>query len=348
MMTNDGIGPSKVSNAGVTAHEISHTYMPFYMGINERKYAWMDEGFAVMFTFDALKSILPDTKVRESEGQTLSFSMGQEEELPLFVNSDIMSGGEGMTYGVASYPRAGVAYDLLRNALGEDLFKKALHEYMNRWQGKHPIPHDFFYTFDQVAGENLDWFWIPWFYERGYPDLGIKDVTLYEGTYKTTIQKDGIMPVPLNLKYVYEDGTSEEVKRPVSIWKGGIKEYSVEFKPAKKVDRIELGANYIPDVNKANNKYVIKAASPAKSNLNDYLGEYDLEGQLTITIRIEGNKLMADATGQTSSELNNIKGDEWELTIAPVKIKFIRDENKKVISMEIDQNGRIMKAKKTK
>lgn len=346
MMVNDGIGQNKEGAVGVTAHEIAHTYMPFYMGINERKYAWMDEGWAVMLTYDAEQSILPESKPRNNDGATLSFIMGQEEELPMIVNSNIMAGGEGSTYSVASYPRAGVALDLLRGVLGEELFKKATKEYVERWNGKHPIPYDFFATYSDVAGENLDWFWIPWYFERGYPDLGIKDVTLYEGTYKTTIQKDGIMPVPVNLKYVYEDGTSEEVTRPVTIWKGGNKEYVVEYKPAKKVDRIELGASNIPDVNRANNKFLFKKEDPAKkANLKDYEGTYDVEGMI-VTITIEGEKLIASATGQTSLEMNRIGTDEYELSGAPVKIKFIRDENKKVISMNVDQNGREMKAKK--
>jgi len=36
---------------GITLHEIFHTYFPFYMGINETKYAWMNEGWAVLGDF---------------------------------------------------------------------------------------------------------------------------------------------------------------------------------------------------------------------------------------------------------------------------------------------------------
>jgi hypothetical protein len=348
MMVNDGVGSNKTGNVGVTVHEIAHTYMPFYMGINERKYAWMDEGWAVMFTYDAQQSILPDSKPRDNDGMQLSYVLGQEEELPPIILSNILAGGEGMSYSVASYPRAGVAYDLLRNVLGEDLFKKALLEYMDRWHGKHPIPHDFFYSFDQAAGENLDWFWIPWFYERGYADLGIKDVTVYEGTYKTTIQREGILPVPIKLKYTFEDGTSDEVTRSITSWKGGNKEYVVDYKPAKKVAKIELGANSIPDANRTNNKYMFKTESAAiqKTNFKEYEGSYDLNQQITVTVIVEGDKLVAEATGQGKFELVQVKGDEFEITMAPVKIKFLRDENKKVVAMEVDQNGSVTKAKK--
>lgn len=346
MMVNDGISNNVVYNVGVTVHEISHTYMPFYMGINESKYAWMDEGWAVMFTYDGQESQLPDTKPRNGDGMQLSYILGQEEELPPAIPSDILAGGAGMTYNVASYPKPGMAYDFLRNVLGEDLFKKALHEYMDRWHGKHPIPFDFFYTFNQVAGEDLEWYWVPWFYERGYADLAIKDVTINEGTYKTTIERDGILPVPVVVKYVYDDNTSDEITRPVTTWRGGIKECIIEYKPTKKVVRVELGAPYIPDVNKKNNKYEFQAPKNVqKVNLKEYEGSYEYR-QMMLNLSIEDNKLIADVNGQQKIEFTNVKGDEFEVTGAPVSIKFVRDENKKVVAMEVDENGNVSKAKK--
>ena len=36
----------KQMKLNLTDHEIFHTMFPFYMGINETKYGWMDEGWA--------------------------------------------------------------------------------------------------------------------------------------------------------------------------------------------------------------------------------------------------------------------------------------------------------------
>jgi aminopeptidase N len=47
----------------------------------------------------------------------------------------------------------------MKDLLGDELFKKCLHEYMNRWHGKHPLPWDFFFTFNDVTKKNLNWFW---------------------------------------------------------------------------------------------------------------------------------------------------------------------------------------------
>lgn len=258
MMVNDGISQKKEGTIGVTAHEISHTYMPFYIGANEERYAWMDEGWATMATYDGSINILPGLKARESNGMILSSVMGQEGELPQGINSDLVAGAPGSTYSIAAYPRAAVSLDFLRNALGDDLFIKAFKDFADNWHSKHPTQYDFFFTFNRAAEQDLSWFWIPWFFKRGYPDIGIKNVRNNNGKYEITIEKEGVLPVPVVLTFFYEDGAKETINKPVTVWKEGNREYKIEFETAKKAIKIELGNNTIPDVDKSNNVYVIK------------------------------------------------------------------------------------------
>ena len=51
MMVNDGSYPDTAMARFVAEHEIAHTYMPFYMGIDETRYAFMDEGWATTFEY---------------------------------------------------------------------------------------------------------------------------------------------------------------------------------------------------------------------------------------------------------------------------------------------------------
>ena len=51
MMVNDESYPDTTFAQFVAAHEIAHTYMPFYMGINETRYGFMDEGWATTFEY---------------------------------------------------------------------------------------------------------------------------------------------------------------------------------------------------------------------------------------------------------------------------------------------------------
>jgi aminopeptidase N len=161
----------------------------------------------------------------------------------------------GSAYGIASYVRPAMAYTLLRDVMGEQVFRKALREYMARWNGKHPLPSDFFFTFNDVAGEDLAWFWKPWFYEQGYPDLAIQNVNMQPGAVEVTVQRVGNMPVPVHLRYVYEDGTSETHVEGTSIWKDGRRQTVIRKNTNKPIRLIDLGSLEIPDVNLDNNSW---------------------------------------------------------------------------------------------
>ena len=51
MMVNDGSNADTSVSRFVAEHEIAHTWFPFYMGINETRYGFMDEGWATTFEY---------------------------------------------------------------------------------------------------------------------------------------------------------------------------------------------------------------------------------------------------------------------------------------------------------
>jgi Peptidase family M1 domain len=163
----------------------------------------------------------------------------------------------GRTYQNAAYSKPSIVYQLLRKIMGDEKFKNALHLYINRWNGKHPTPYDFFYTFDEVNGENLNWFWIPWFFEQGYADLAIKAVNTLDARTEVVIEKIGNLPVPIKAKIVYIDDSEGIIMYPASVWKENTIEYRFIFSPELEIVRIEIGDEYIPDINQENNFYQI-------------------------------------------------------------------------------------------
>jgi aminopeptidase N len=227
------------------------------MGINERKYAWMDEGWAQFLPNDMKFSLKPNDKSTFSpqayNAKAYSRFAGTHMDMPMMVPSVLL---QSSSYSYASYIRPSVAYAMLRDLLGEELFKKALHEYMRRWNGKHPIPYDFFYTFNEVAGEDLSWFWKPWFFDQAYPDLAIKTNTNTPQKGSLVIEQKGNIPVPIYLKITYTDNTEDVIHEPASIWKDGAKEYVVVLSPSKTVKGAELGNPQVPDTDMANNTLV--------------------------------------------------------------------------------------------
>ena len=255
MMVNNTSQPELQGTVHLTSHEISHTYFPFFMGINERKYAWMDEGWATMLPFDFQTTNAPGYDPRTRNAKSFSEFAGNEQDIPPIVLSYDL---RGASYRTASYRRSGAAYEFLRQMLGDDLFKKCLHEYMNRWNGKHPIPYDFFFTFSKAAGQNLDWYFRPWFFENKYPDLFLVAKIDDNGVTVNIVNKGGL-PLPIKIKFYYADGTDEFVyEKNADQWSKGIFAITEFIQSKKKITKIEDGTSQIPDVNLTDNIVEIK------------------------------------------------------------------------------------------
>lgn len=255
MIVNNGSSQTKEGTVGVTSHEIAHQYMPFYMGINERKYAFMDEGWAVMLPFDFQERMTEGAMPRERNVIGFEFVAGYDLEMPLLVPSNLLS---GYSYRVSAYSRPGLAYDFLRDFLGKEKFLKALHLYMERWNGKHPIPWDFYFSINQAVGEDLIWFWNPWFFDFGYPDLTIKSYELKDGNIKVKVERKGIIPVPIKINLMKDDEMIKEVYYTADVWKTGNSTFEITVENVKEINKIVLGSPKIPDSNKDDNEVLIK------------------------------------------------------------------------------------------
>lgn len=249
MIVNNGSSNSKAGTVGLTAHEIAHQYMPFMMGTNERKYAFMDEGWAVFFPLDFQDRMVENVKHRTRNISTFNRVAGTEIEMPLAVPSFLL---RGQSYRISAYARSSVAYDMLYDLLGKDLFKKALHHYMNLWRGKHPIPYDFFYSINSAVGENLNWFFKPWFFDFAYPDLAIHSYKSEKNKIHIKVENVGGLPVPIKIKLINGENVVKELNYKANVWKNENKYFyiaidSIDF------DKIILGDENIPDVNSENN-----------------------------------------------------------------------------------------------
>ncbi len=254
MMQNNGAPKSVGSLLGLIFHEIAHSYFPFYMGTNERRAAWMDEGWASYFPRKVVEKYDSTFDYQAYRVAAYVGEAGNYKDMPMILPSYMMTHGESRNN---FYNRPANAYEELHQLLGDELFHKALREYMNRWHEKHPIAYDFFFTFNDVVGEDLSWFWKPWFFELGYPDLGIDDVKMEGKEITLTIKKVGNIPTRIAYTFVYNDGTKDNFSASAFHWKNG--NYAI-FKHSitKEVKKIVLGNYLIPDVNQKNDTFIIK------------------------------------------------------------------------------------------
>ena len=252
MIVNNGSEDSKAGTVGLTSHDLAHQYMPFYMGTNERKYPFMDEGWAVMLPYDFQERMAEGNTPRVRTVTGYENFAGNEFDLPLMIPSPIIS---WRSYRISAYNRPAIAYDILRKTLGDELFLKALHAYMDRWNGKHPIPTDFFFTFNEVTNQDLSWYWKPWFYNFSYPDFAISNIKSKKNSIVVEVKNIGSLPLPIRLQVMFNDAVVKEVYKTADVWKSGKNKIEIKIDGVKNFDAVILGSEIIPDVNSINNVY---------------------------------------------------------------------------------------------
>lgn len=250
MMINDGDAPSYQGTVHLTAHEIGHNYFPFYVMTNESYYAFMDEGLISFLPRDVEEKMVEGFNPFESLVGGYADNAGNGMEVPLMVKSYIIS--DYATYRTHAYQRPGTAFYLLRELVGREAFHKALKAYITRWAKKHPTPYDFFYTFEDVLDRDLSWFWIPWFFEFGYPDLAVGEVRTTGSKHQISIIKKGNMPVPVHLTITYADGSRQVIERSCEIWEKS-NTHQVSVDADKDIQKVKLGHPNIPDAFEKNN-----------------------------------------------------------------------------------------------
>ena len=209
---------------GVTDHEFGHNWFPMIVGSNERKFAWMDEGFNTFINFYSTDAFNKgEYKNRKFDMHTMAKSIFRETADPIMSIPDVI---QTRNLGMEAYGKPGFGLRILReNILGADRFDYAFKNYISKWAFKHPTPMDFFRAMEDGAGEDLGWFWRAWFYELWKLDQSVKDVDYVEQDPAKgaviTIENLDKMAMPAVVEVELTSGEKERFTFPVEIWQRG-------------------------------------------------------------------------------------------------------------------------------
>jgi len=269
MMANDESLRDFSLSRSQAEHEISHSYMPFYMGIDETRYGFMDEGWATTFEYligqKDLGTTREDSLFKQMRVNTWAHGLtvipglkpSPIANLPIITPGDALSspGLSGIGLWLNEYGKSALGYLAMKDLLGDATFKKCLQAYIARWHGKHPSPWDFFYTFNDVAGQNLNWFWNDWFFSHNYIDLEVSKVTKTGNGYTVMLDNIGGMDAPVDLKLRFKDGNTRTVHETPAIWSADQKHAMVSIKTHKSLKSVDLNGGIWMDANPSDNSW---------------------------------------------------------------------------------------------
>ena len=326
---------------GVTDHEFGHNWFPMIVGSNERLFAWMDEGFNTFINELSTEAFNNGEYYRKKSIARMSGLFFNDNTEPVMSGPDNMKEG---SIGILAYMKPGLGLYVLRESiLGPEKFDKAFRTYIERWAFKHPTPWDFFHTMENVSGEELNWFWRGWFFNKWKVDQAVKGVKYVDGNFakgaNITVENIGQLPMPTTVQTKFKDGSIQIVKIPVEVWKRN-KTWTFCVNSTKEIETVTIDPeNKIPDSDLKNNTWKSSeqtTAAAEKVNLQDYVGVYGSKQlPIKITFKVENNKLVGQVQNQKSIEFDYDGNDKFVYEAAGLELQFSKDKK----TMTLSQSG---------
>jgi len=264
------------SLVGVTAHEMAHSWFQHVLATNETKHEWMDEGFTSFISTLGTNKVLKVEKDFPHEGSYNGYFRLAKSgvEQPQSTNANRYH--YNFAYESTAYSKGAVFLGQLGYIIGRDNLYKTLQAYYNEFKFKHPVPNDIRRIAERVSGIQLRWYLTDWTQTTNTIDYGITSVEAEENATRISLERKGLMPMPLDVLIQYKDGTQEVHYIPITLMRGekenpyGLswsvkKDWSwadpnYSFSINRSQEEIELitidPTYYMADINRENNTYI--------------------------------------------------------------------------------------------
>ncbi len=150
---------------GVTEHEFGHQYWYGMVATNEFENAWLDEGINSYTEVKIMGSLYgQNTSVLNWLGAQMGDAATQRMSYVGVAETDSLSRPSYQdmsmsSYGGVTYGKTATMLFTLENVVGEQVLQKALHAYFMKYRFTHPTQEDFLRTVNEVAGQDLGWYW---------------------------------------------------------------------------------------------------------------------------------------------------------------------------------------------
>ena len=266
------------SLVGVTAHEMAHSWFQFLLATNEGRHEWMDEGFTTYISSLAMNEVMKQNSPNPNAGSYRgnAFLSKSGKGAPATTHADRYESNR--TYGITAYSKGCVFLAQLGYVIGEENLKTTIKQYFKDWAFKHPTPNDFIRVAEKVSGLELDWYLLDFMYTNGFIDYAINGVESENGKSTITLERKGLVAMPIDLYVEFDDGTSTNYYIPLQMmrgekppsaprtlrtvlkdWAWAYPTYQFEASAGKTIRKITIDpSKLMADVDNTNNVYIRK------------------------------------------------------------------------------------------
>ena len=199
----------------VISHELFHMWFGDYVTTESWSNISMNESFA-----DFSEVLWEEYKHGKEAGDEHNFSGMQNYLYSNSSKKDLVRfyyQNREEVFDAVSYQKGGRILNMLRNYVGEDAFFKSLNLFLKTNKFEAVEAQQLRLAFEEVTGQDLNWFWNQWFYGSGHPNLDIS--YSYDPAARTAkvfvkqTQPDKVFRLPVAID-VYQDSN----KKRYNVW----------------------------------------------------------------------------------------------------------------------------------
>ncbi|HEU5401505.1 MAG TPA: M1 family metallopeptidase [Terriglobales bacterium] len=277
----------KMLPEGVVEHEFGHQYWYAMVATNEFEDAWLDEGINSYTEVKVLAALYgKDTDVVDLLGATLGDASEQRDSYLGSADLDPMTSNAwdyvtSNSYGAITYGKTATVLLTLESIIGEQKMQQAVRTWFERYKFTHPTEEDFMNTVNQVAGQDLSWYWNQAVKGTQVLDYRILNAKSFSNDWKSAFAKQGTVPLdtvvvvhrkgefimPVHLQVKFDNGDVENAN-----WDGKERWHRFEWHKNARFVSAEIDPSHqvLLDKDRFNNSYLAEPDGKATRKITAY------------------------------------------------------------------------------
>ncbi|MBI5915011.1 MAG: DUF3458 domain-containing protein [Bacteroidetes bacterium] len=272
-------------NENIVAHEMFHHWFGDYVTCESWSNLTLNEGFANYSEYLWLEH---KHGRDEADFHRLTELNGYMQSAAQGVHPLIHFGYEDKEdmFDAHSYNKGGLVLHMLRNYVGDDAFFAALQNYLKKNAFTDVEAHELRLAFEDVTGEDLNWFFNQWFFSEGQPELNVeydyddalKQVTVTVSQEQAAAEMPPVFVLPV----------------AIDVYAGGkMTRHNVRINQRQQTFTLE--ADHDPDLIVFDGDGVLLAQVNDEKNLAEYIYQYEHAPNFLHRIRALGEITESDS-----------------------------------------------------